>query len=98
MDTALHTCSTARPLPSSPIATRLWRGLGGAVRRLLDGGSSGGPWLTAFNKSSGVGTLTSVNSYTYRGVTNAMHGPKFDARTQAVYNTANAASSNAITQ
>jgi len=64
----------------------------------MTGGSSGGPWLTAFTTSTGDGTLRSVNSYTYRSVTNTMHGPKFDARTQAVYNTANDATSSTIVQ
>ena len=62
----------------------------------MTGGSSGGPWLTAF--TAGAGTLTSVNSYTYRSVKNVMHGPKFDARTQAVFTTADAATSNTIAQ
>jgi V8-like Glu-specific endopeptidase len=52
----------------------------------MTGGSSGGPWMTAF--TAGAGTLTSVNSYTYRSVKNVMHGPKFDVRTQAVFSAA----------
>ena len=62
----------------------------------MTGGSSGGPWLTAFTTSTGDGTLTSVNSYTYSFVRNTMHGPKFDARTQTVYSTANGATFNTI--
>ena len=54
----------------------------------LTGGSSGGPWFTAF--AGGSGTLTSVNSYTYRSVKNVMHGPKFDSGAQTVFNAANA--------
>lgn len=64
----------------------------------MTGGSSGGPWLTAFSTSSGDGTLTSVNSYTYRFVKKTMHGPKFDANTQAVYNAATGTTSNTIVQ
>lgn len=62
----------------------------------MTGGSSGGPWFTGFDPTSGTGTLTSVNSYTYRSVKNVMHGPKFDADTQAVYDAANAATTNTI--
>ncbi len=50
----------------------------------MTGGSSGGPWLTGFDATGNTGTLSSVNSYTYSGIT-AMHGPKFDARTQATW-------------
>jgi hypothetical protein len=62
----------------------------------MTGGSSGGPWLTGFNASTGDGTLTSVNSYTYSSVKNKMHGPKFDSRTQAVFTAANGATTNTI--
>lgn len=62
----------------------------------LNGGSSGGPWLTDFTAAAGVGTLTSVNSYTYRSLKGAMHGPKFDSKTQAVYSAADSATGNTI--
>lgn len=62
----------------------------------MTGGSSGGPWLTGFDPNAGTGTLTSVNSYTYRSVKNVMHGPKFDANTQAVYEAADSATTNTI--
>ena len=61
----------------------------------MTGGSSGGPWLSSFNTGTGVGTLSSLNSYGYSGVRN-MYGPKFNANTQAVYNAANSATSNTI--
>jgi hypothetical protein len=64
----------------------------------LTGGSSGGPWLTSFAPSTGNGTLTSLNSYTYSFQRNVMHGPKFGTATQAVYNAANGATSNTIAQ
>lgn len=57
----------------------------------MTGGSSGGPWLSSFDASTGVGNLSSVNSYGYSGVS-AMHGPKFNSDTAAVYNAANSAS------
>ncbi len=62
----------------------------------MTGGSSGGPWLTAFTTSTGAGTLTSLNSYTYKSVKNAMHGPKFDSRTLAVFTAANGTTTDTI--
>lgn len=52
----------------------------------MTGGSSGGPWLAGFTQA-GAGTLTSLNSYGYSGLSN-MYGPKFNAATQAVVNEA----------
>ena len=68
---------------------------GGATYRLecdMTGGSSGGPWFSPFD-GVGAGTLTSVNSYGYRG-DSGMFGPKFNGTTQAVFNAANGARSN----
>jgi len=56
----------------------------------MTGGSSGGPWLSSFNASTGVGALSSLNSYGYSGV-HAMHGPKFNSDTADVYAAANSA-------
>jgi hypothetical protein len=53
----------------------------------MTGGSSGGPWLTGFDATGNSGTLSSVNSYTYSGIT-AMHGPKFNAATSATWSEA----------
>jgi hypothetical protein len=53
----------------------------------MTGGSSGGPWFTGMDANGNTGTLSSVNSYGYSGI-KAMHGPKFNARTQATWNTA----------
>jgi hypothetical protein len=61
----------------------------------MTGGSSGGPWLSGFNTSTGVGSLSSLNSYGYSGV-KAMHGPKFNADTADVYSAANSANGNTI--
>lgn len=61
----------------------------------MTGGSSGGPWFSPFDEGAGAGTLRSVNSYGYSGV-RAMHGPRFDAKTQAVVTTANGATTNTI--
>ncbi len=61
----------------------------------MTGGSSGGPWLSGFSTTSGSGSLSSLNSYGYSGVT-AMHGPKFSANTADVYAAAKSATSNTI--
>jgi hypothetical protein len=61
----------------------------------MTGGSSGGPWLTGFGSDGNSGTLSSLNSYTYGGIT-AMYGPKFSIRTQATYTAATTATGNTI--
>jgi V8-like Glu-specific endopeptidase len=53
----------------------------------MTGGSSGGPWFTGFDANGNTGTLSSVNSYGYSGIT-AMHGPKFGTRTRDTWNAA----------
>ncbi len=60
----------------------------------MTGGSSGGPWLASFTQAGG-GTLTSLNSYGYSGLSN-MYGPKFNANTQAVFSRADTSTSNQI--
>ena len=52
----------------------------------MTGGSSGGPWLRDFDGAAG-GIITSLNSYGYTG-DQSMYGPKFDAKTLAVYDAA----------
>jgi V8-like Glu-specific endopeptidase len=54
----------------------------------MTGGSSGGPWFTAFNESTGLGTQNSVNSFKYAFAPNWMFGPYFGPEAQAVYNAA----------
>ncbi|MGK2849807.1 MAG: trypsin-like serine peptidase [Candidatus Limnocylindrales bacterium] len=60
----------------------------------MTGGSSGGPWLSGFTQA-GAGTLTSLNSYGYNGLSN-MYGPKFNADTQDVVNAAASRTGNYI--
>lgn len=60
----------------------------------MTGGSSGGPWLAGFSQG-GNGTLTSLNSYRYSGISK-MFGPKFNAKTQAVVNEANSRTSSYV--
>lgn len=60
----------------------------------MTGGSSGGPWIKS--KTPGHnGVVFSVNSYGYRGV-KAMHGPKFNDSTLAVFNAARTGTGSAI--
>jgi hypothetical protein len=61
----------------------------------MTGGSSGGPWFTPFSASTGSGTMASVNSYGYSGIT-AMFGPKLNAETQTMFGVAGTATSNTI--
>jgi V8-like Glu-specific endopeptidase len=48
-------------------------------------GSSGGPWLSRFDPSTGNGVLTSVNSFGYDGMPDVMWGPYLDDVVQDVY-------------
>jgi V8-like Glu-specific endopeptidase len=60
----------------------------------MNGGSSGGPWIYGTTNPAvyTAGTLlTSVNSYGYSGV-QYMFGPKFNAETQTVFNSATSGS------
>jgi hypothetical protein len=63
----------------------------------MTGGSSGGPWLTGFNASTGVGTLSSVNSYGYSGLKN-LYGPQFNSATQQTFNAAKTATGDLVVQ
>lgn len=55
----------------------------------MTGGCSGGPWFAPFTGTTGVGTgtLVSVNSYGYSGVT-ALHGPILNSETSAMFTAA----------
>jgi V8-like Glu-specific endopeptidase len=53
----------------------------------MTGGSSGGPWLRDLTTSGDGGTVMSLDSYTYADAV-AMHGPRFDRRTQAAWTAA----------
>jgi hypothetical protein len=62
----------------------------------MTGGSSGGPWLSGLNETNGTGgTLRSLNSYGYSGISN-MYGPVFNANTQATYNAALSGASDTV--
>ena len=62
----------------------------------MTGGSSGGPWFSGFNATTGdAGTIQSLNSYGYSGQS-FMYGPIFNGNTTNTYNAANSAGSNTI--
>ena len=62
----------------------------------MTGGSSGGPWFSGFNATTGdTGTIQSLNSYGYAGQS-FMYGPIFNGNTTSTYNAANGATSNTI--
>lgn len=54
----------------------------------MTGGSSGGPWYSSFNPTTGVGIAYSLNSYRYTSGTysNRMFGPRFGTEVQALFN------------
>lgn len=54
----------------------------------MTGGASGGPWLSGFSTTTGLGTLTSVNSYKYNADPTRMYGPYLGSVAQQVYTTA----------
>jgi V8-like Glu-specific endopeptidase len=54
----------------------------------MTGGSSGGPWFSGFDTSGNNGTIRSLNSYGYQGVT-AIYGPFFNSTTTDTFNAAN---------
>jgi hypothetical protein len=53
----------------------------------MTGGSSGGPWFKSFANAGASGSVTSLNSYGYSGLSN-MYGPKFNSDTAAVLSAA----------
>jgi V8-like Glu-specific endopeptidase len=48
-------------------------------------GSSGGPWLSGFNGSTGIGTVTSVSSFKYDDGTDIMYGTTFGSSAKSLY-------------
>ncbi|MEU4571278.1 serine protease [Nonomuraea sp. ATR24] len=55
------------------------------LRCRMTGGSSGGPWLQGFDDSTGLGWVTSVNSFKYDFAPDFMFGPFFGNEAMAVY-------------
>jgi hypothetical protein len=54
----------------------------------MGGGCSGGPWLQNVVDTTGIGYVTSVNSFTISNVPNVINGPYFDANTKYLYQSA----------
>ncbi|MDT0448458.1 trypsin-like serine peptidase [Streptomyces hesseae] len=54
----------------------------------MTGGSSGGPWFTSFDESTGAGLQSSVNSFGYTFLPNTMFGPYFGDEAKNLYDTA----------
>ncbi|ARF55053.1 trypsin-like serine peptidase [Streptomyces gilvosporeus] len=54
----------------------------------MTGGSSGGPWFTSFDESTGRGLQASVNSFTYQFLPDTMFGPYFGDDAKNLYTTA----------
>ncbi|WP_254879020.1 serine protease [Streptomyces sp. NA04227] len=51
----------------------------------MTGGSSGGPWFTRFDESTGTGLQSSVNSFKYTFLPGAMFGPYFGDDAKNLY-------------
>jgi V8-like Glu-specific endopeptidase len=54
----------------------------------MTAGSSGGPWLSGFNPSTGKGTVMSVSSFKYSDDRGTMYGPYFGDAAKALFSTA----------
>ncbi|MBC2875460.1 MULTISPECIES: trypsin-like serine peptidase [Streptomyces] len=54
----------------------------------MTGGSSGGPWFTSFDESTGTGLQASVNSFGYTFLPNTMFGPYFGDVAKTLYDQA----------
>ncbi|GAB2959560.1 trypsin-like serine peptidase [Nonomuraea fastidiosa] len=61
------------------------------LRCNMTGGSSGGPWFLNFDPATGLGSLNSVNSFTYNFAPGFMFGPFFGDEAMAVYRAAESA-------
>ncbi|WP_283134271.1 trypsin-like serine peptidase [Rhizohabitans arisaemae] len=51
----------------------------------MTAGSSGGPWLSAFDPATGAGTITSVSSFKYSDDLGTMYGPYFGEEIRELY-------------
>jgi V8-like Glu-specific endopeptidase len=51
----------------------------------MAGGSSGGPWLSDFDATTGAGTVTSVVSFSYDKAPEVLYGPLFGDVVRTVY-------------
>lgn len=63
--------------------------IGQGLSCTMGGGSSGGPWIQNM-ASTGIGFITSVNSFSINTVPNVMNGPYFTTTTATLYSSATA--------
>ncbi len=68
-----HLVYCAGPLRDDPYGDTHDQGLGCG----MTAGSSGGPWLSAFDAATGRGTITSLSSFKYSNDQRTMYGPFF---------------------
>ncbi|TMR16630.1 trypsin-like serine peptidase, partial [Nonomuraea zeae] len=54
----------------------------------MTAGSSGGPWMTAFDPATGKGTIMSLSSFKYVDDQRTMYGPYLGEAAKALYSTA----------
>jgi V8-like Glu-specific endopeptidase len=67
----------------NPDMRRITQGQGLACD--MNEGASGGPWLSRFDAGSGIGVVTSVNSFKYADDQATMYGPYFGPAVRRVY-------------
>ncbi len=53
----------------------------------LNGGSSGGPWVTGTPHTTGTGYINGENSYTYSGDTTHIYSPYYGTAQGNLFNT-----------
>lgn len=70
---------------------RLYGYIGQGLSCNMGGGSSGGPWLQNVVDATGIGYVTSLNSFIISTQTNVMNGPYFDSKIASLYNSGKAA-------
>jgi hypothetical protein len=59
--------------------------IGQGLSCIMGGGSSGGPWLQNVVDATGIGYITSVNSFTVNYVPNVINGPYFEGNIASLY-------------
>ncbi|WP_433326624.1 trypsin-like serine peptidase [Spirillospora sp. CA-294931] len=64
---------------------------GRGLRCDMTRGSSGGPWLTGFDPSTGGGTVASVSSFKYANDGGTLYGPRFGDAVRRLYERARTA-------
>jgi hypothetical protein len=87
----VYCTNTTASLINDPNGSNTW-----GMNCNMNGGSSGGPWVTGTtNPGASAGTVSSLNSYGYSGLT-YMFGPKFDDDTSTVLQAVISGTGNAV--